>query len=73
MKWKNKKDPRNFENNTRHTRRFAWLPTELDDGNIVWLESYWHTQRWNDGTTDGRAGFWNTGKTSVNHPLNTGS
>jgi hypothetical protein len=55
-----------------HTKRFAALPTKLHDGTTVWLESYWHTQRWDDGTTSGRNGFWNCGKKHSHHP-DTGS
>lgn len=72
MKWKHTKDARNFiqRDRIRHTKRFAWLPTKLDDGITVWLESYWHTQRWDDGTTteNSSGGFWNSGKTSSYHP-----
>ena len=70
MRWKHTKDDRNFiqRGRTRHTKRFAWLPTKLDDGTTVWLESYWHTQRWDDGTTSGEEGFWNSGKRYSHHP-----
>ena len=75
MKWKHTKDARSFiqRDRIRHTKRFAWLPTKLDDGITVWLEYYWHTQRWDDGTTSGEEGFWNSGKRYSHHTLNTGS
>jgi hypothetical protein len=72
MKWKNTKDARKFiqKGRTRHIKKFAYLPVKLDDGHSIWLESYWHTQRWDDGTTTENSigGFWNKGKTSTKHP-----
>jgi hypothetical protein len=38
MKWKHPPAPRLGDERTE--TRFAWLPTKLDDGYTVWLETY---------------------------------
>lgn len=50
MKWtpKEKKERKKEPDygHIRSKRCFAWLPTTLQGGNVVWLESYWRKQRW---------------------------
>jgi hypothetical protein len=73
MKWKTKHEPRQWEK--RIVTYFAFLPTKLDDGYTVWLQSYWAVESWDDGTTSIGFGYWKTKHTSSTHPdrPNTGS
>jgi len=43
MRWKCRAEPK--EHDRRQVRRFAWLPTRIDD-KAVWLERYGVQQRW---------------------------
>jgi hypothetical protein len=43
--------------------RFAWLPTRMDDGATVWLETYHDVQafqEWRCGASDELARGWRT-------------
>lgn len=42
MKWRNNK-PKHGDTTTR--MRFAWLPVELSNGDLIWLESYFVKQK----------------------------
>ena len=46
MKWKTKIPLAPSVNTVRVISRFAWLPTDLDDGHSVWLQSYQVKQIW---------------------------
>jgi len=73
MKWKTNFPPAPWEK--RIVEYFAILPTKLDDGYTVWLESYWAIETWNSGEFGTGFGYWQTTKTSREHPdkPNTGS
>jgi hypothetical protein len=45
MRWKTI-TPAPVEGEVRKKRCFAWLPTRLDDGQTVWLESYGYDARY---------------------------
>lgn len=47
MKWKTK-PPRwkHIRDDVYQGRRFAWLPTQLDDGTTVWLCNYLWVFKW---------------------------
>lgn len=70
MRWKTEKIK---SGNKRVVTYFAILPTELDDGYTVWLESYWALETWDDGTTSIGFGRWKTNRTSTTHPDNPGT
>lgn len=42
---------------TRTKRVFAWWPTYVED-QLIWLESYWRTQRYTSGSGPGEAGWY---------------
>lgn len=43
----------------RRVTRFAWWPTELSNGDTVWLESYLSVEKWGRGfDTTGSWGCW---------------
>lgn len=74
MKWKSYQSPKSGEK--RVQKYFALWPAKLNDGYTVWLQSYWATEIWDDGTTSTEHnGYWKLRHTSVNHPdrPNTGS
>ena len=51
MKW-NKPEQRPKLDSVRTVGKFALLPTAMDDGTVVWLESYWQKEKycwWGDG------------------------
>jgi aminopeptidase N len=65
MRWKTN----TLQNGNRRTvKYFALLPTDLDDGYTVWLESYWASEVWDDGTTSTGFGYWKMKSTSLYHP-----
>ena len=65
MKWKTN----NMTGSKRITSAYAFIPTKLDDGYTVWMETYWVTETWDDGTTsDVGHGFWKNRKTSSKNP-----
>lgn len=41
MRWKKKP-----VNDWRAKKMFAWMPTRIRDGEMVWLETYWAAQLW---------------------------
>ena len=65
MRWKTEK---NKSGEKRAVTYFAILPTKLDDGYTVWLESYWAEETWDDGTTSTGLGYWKTNRTSTKNP-----
>lgn len=66
MRWKSYQGPKSGDKQI--VKYFALLPTRLDDGYTVWLETYWATETWDDGTTSTGYGYWKTNYTSYNHP-----
>jgi hypothetical protein len=44
MRWGPKKKPKHDE--IRVSVKFAFKPTEMDDGTVVWLERYFHHERY---------------------------
>lgn len=44
------------EGDSRTVRRFAWLPTIMSDGTVVWLELYGSSETY--GYSGGWDGFW---------------
>jgi hypothetical protein len=70
MRWKTEE---NKSGNKRVVKYFALLPTKLDDGYTVWLESYWALEIWDDGTTSTGFGYWKTIRTSTTHPNDPGT
>lgn len=44
MRWK--KRPEEKPGSMRKIKKFAWLPKELDDGYVVWLERFNAEQRY---------------------------
>jgi hypothetical protein len=73
MYWQSWQDPKPGE--TRVSKYFALWPAKLDDGYTVWLESYWAIETWNSGEFGTGFGYWQTTKTSREHPdkPNTGT
>lgn len=63
MRWKTKS--KNRTGDTRVVARFALLPTQLNDGHTVWLESYWAVDTW---CAYGDTQYWETEYTSIVHP-----
>lgn len=61
MKWQTPKDQEEITK-----RRFAWLPTQLEGGETVWLEFFWRSERfivWPNGTGDWlEVRAWQTGR-----------
>jgi len=37
------------EGQQRVVNRFAWLPVELEDGTVIWLERYRRLEEWKSG------------------------
>ena len=65
MRWKTEE---NKSGEKRVFKYFALVPTKLDDGYTVWLESYWAEEVWDDGTTSTGFGYWKTISTSTKNP-----
>lgn len=56
MRWKTKPIPK--QGDTRWVKRFAWFPTKVDSGVMLWLESYYvrvkarRMRTWSDEWSD---------------------
>ena len=71
MRWKTA--AKNKHGDKRIEQRFAFLPTELDDGYTVWLEPYYALEQWYENNTDTAMSHWRIVKTSIAHPDNPGT
>ena len=68
MRWKTSitlKSP--VHGDRRVVKYYAILPTELDDGYTVWLETYYATEEWVEIEYDYFQSHWKIIKTSVYH------
>jgi hypothetical protein len=70
MRWKTSEQPK--DGDTRIVRRYAYTPTNLDDGYTVWLESYYAVEKWRVIHFYGQ-NHWKLIKTSSKHPDDPGT
>lgn len=66
MRWKRKP-----VNEWRVKKKFAWVPTRIREGEMIWLETYWAAQLWHAswGWADlpvGRSMSWEEIQSEVN-------
>lgn len=65
MRWKTNKPK---DGDERIVRCFAFLPTEVDTGETVWLEWLWAVETYHDGKYTVGFDTWITDRISIDHP-----